>query len=149
MTKQEIIKFFPNLKEESFEITSSSTKRYNCLAWALGDAERWWQPSVLGGYYWLPGVTFAWTLEAAHEIFQMHGFEKTSDQNHEPSYERVAVYASGTNLKHFARQLPNGEWTSKLGPEQDISHPTAEALEGNVYGKVVFLYKRKLRNVPE
>lgn len=35
------IKEFPNSENEPFIITSPETDVYNCLAWAIGDAENW------------------------------------------------------------------------------------------------------------
>lgn len=34
---------------------------------------------------------------------------------------------------HMARQLPDGTWSSKLGPNEDITHFTLDALES--YGR--------------
>jgi hypothetical protein len=41
-----------------------------------------------------------------------------------------------------ARQLKHGEWTSKLGPDDDIRHPSPEAMAGGVYGVVVKIMSR-------
>ena len=46
-------------------------------------------------------------------------------------------------LHRLARQLASGTWTSKLGPDEDISHHTPAALEGALYGTVVVLMKRR------
>ncbi len=43
---------------------------------------------------------------------------------------------------HAARQLKNGTWTSKLGVEDDISHPSPDALAGGSYGDVKLIMKR-------
>jgi hypothetical protein len=48
---------------------------------------------------------------------------------------------------HMARQLPNGAWTSKCGPEEDITHFTLDALEtyGTIYNYGCdVLYMRRL-----
>jgi hypothetical protein len=37
---------------------------------------------------------------------------------------------------HAALQLESGDWTSKLGDFEDISHSTIEAVSGPVYGRV-------------
>ena len=45
---------------------------------------------------------------------------------------------------HAARQLPNGWWTSKLGPSFDIEHATPEAVAGGVYGDPVLFLSRAI-----
>lgn len=44
----------------------------------------------------------------------------------------------------MARQLPNGNWTSKLGTLEDIEHRALSAVEGNDYGNVVRILRRPL-----
>jgi hypothetical protein len=43
---------FPNLTANNHRITSSSSHKYNCVAWSAGDTEHWWQPGV----YWPTNV---------------------------------------------------------------------------------------------
>jgi hypothetical protein len=43
--------------------------------------------------------------------------------------------------KHAARQLPDGRWTSTLGPGEDLEHALHD-LKGMVYGSVVLVLKR-------
>jgi hypothetical protein len=45
-------------------------------------------------------------------------------------------------VKHAARQLPTGRWTSKLGKAVDIEHDTPEGVTGPVYGAVVKFLRR-------
>jgi hypothetical protein len=45
--------------------------------------------------------------------------------------------------EHAARQLGTGRWTSKLGPDEDIEHDDVDALEGDHYGVVVRIMKRR------
>ena len=42
----------------------------------------------------------------------------------------------------MARQLAAGDWTSKLGKEEDLTHHTLKSLEGNLYGTVLKFMKR-------
>ena len=59
----------------------------------------------------------------------------------EEGVDKVAIYAIGDEATHAARQLPNGLWTSKLGPYEDITH-TLKGLEGGEYGYVVGILRR-------
>ena len=46
---------------------------------------------------------------------------------------------------HFSRQLPNGNWTSKLGELIDVEHENLDCLEGTEgYGKVVLILKKQV-----
>jgi hypothetical protein len=38
--------------------------------------------------------------------------------------------------------FPDGWWTSKLGPDEDILHRTPQALLGDLYGQVRKIMKR-------
>jgi hypothetical protein len=46
---------------------------------------------------------------------------------------------------HAALQLPSGEWTSKLGPFEDISHAHENDVNGPAYGAVRFYMSRPVR----
>ena len=43
---------------------------------------------------------------------------------------------------HAARQLKNGEWTSKLGPDDDICHSSPEAVAEGAYGEALKIMAR-------
>jgi hypothetical protein len=105
----------------------------------MGDQKRNWWPIY---YYWPPGAIREETVEACRQAFSIHGFEVCDDAAVEAGFEKVAVYAQGTELTHAARQLPNGRWTSKVGELEDIQHETLEALEGKDYGKVGLIMRR-------
>ena len=45
---------FPNSFDFPFEITSPETAQYNCVAWALGDSENWWEADE--DYLWLDDI---------------------------------------------------------------------------------------------
>ena len=49
---------------------------------------------------------------------------------------------------HAARQLPDGWWTSKLGPDEDILHRTPQGLAGDLYGHVRMVMKRSRPTSP-
>lgn len=62
-------------------------------------------------------------------------------------YEKVALYVDNAGIPtHMARQLPNGEWTSKLGQLEDISHNDLDALEGTQYGRLYCILARLISN---
>ncbi len=46
--------FFPNLGDQNHKKTSEWDQTYNCIAWAAGDSDHWWD--VETGYYWPDGA---------------------------------------------------------------------------------------------
>ncbi|MBN2296884.1 MAG: hypothetical protein JXM70_30945 [Pirellulales bacterium] len=132
---------FPNLTGENHEITSPRTVRYNCIAWAACNTERWWQPGVF------------WPIDSSREdhgvgnvveAFGALGYEECDNGTQEEGFEKVALYGSAMMYTHAARQLSSGKWTSKLGQLEDITHTTPEVIEGGDYGEVVQYMKRPL-----
>jgi hypothetical protein len=128
---------FPFLTPSTYRTTSSATTAYNCIAWAAGDASKWWWP-LSGVYYWPAGVPFEETIAAFTAAFATLGFQPCSSGNLEPGLEKVAIYATAAGtVTHMARQLPDGTWTSKLGRLEDIQHSTPHDVEGSQYGQAV------------
>ena len=138
-----LIELLPRLGGIEFAITSQDDTTYNCVAWALHDTRRFWWPIDQSGYYWPPDAPRELTLESFVTMFEMQGFTVCGDGNHESGTEKVAIFASRTGPEHVARQLPNGQWTSKIGNLHDIRHATLEGLEGRRYGEVT-IYMSKV-----
>jgi hypothetical protein len=107
---------------------------YNCVAFAASDDTEWW--SHFPGYKW--PARRSPLIDALVEVFLSLGFQKfgATETMSEPGYDKVALYELNGFWKHAARQLPNGKWTSKLGPDEDIEHDTPECLGGNFYGTI-------------
>jgi hypothetical protein len=134
---------FPRLTADNHHVSSPATTDYNCIAWALGDTQHWWQPGV----YWpLPTPAGDYGVEALHQAFLTLGFQDCADAVWEPDHEKVALYGSAEFYTHAARQLPGGKWTSKLGGEVDIEHDTPEDVAGGVYGEVAQFMRRPIAN---
>lgn len=130
---------FPNIG--SYVIRSPATSGYNCIAWAAGDADRWWWPDP--DYYWPEQASREPTLDAFVAAFRPLGYEVCEDASLEAGYEKIALYATESGEPtHATRQLPSGGWTSKLGKSKDIEHETPGSVEGSVYGRVCIIMKR-------
>jgi len=70
-------------------------------------------------------------------------YELCPDARPEQGTEKLAIHADTQGWPtHVARQLPSGDWTSKLGASEDIVHPTPDALEGALYGRVIQCLRR-------
>ena len=130
---------FPRLTDGNHRVTSPSNSDYNCVAWAADDTMNWWQPGVF------------WPIQAGLEDFGIAtlqaalvflGYVPCPDGSEETGFEKVALYATGVFYTHAARQLPNGNWTSKLGREEDIEHDAPEDVGGGIYGEPTVFMKR-------
>lgn len=141
--KRVIEVLFPALSTGDFKITSPKSNAYNCIAWAVGDTERWWWPDKMNQYFWPENIPRKNTVDTFIVAYKTLGFEACLHGNLEKSFEKIAIYVDSSGKPtHAARQLLNGEWTSKLGNIEDIEH-SLEGLEGSAYGKVAAFLKRK------
>ncbi len=131
---------FPRLTAGNHRITSPPTTDYNCIAWSAEDTGRWWQPGV----YWpIPADPHDCWLGNLVEAFQSLGYLGCDNGSLDDSFAKVALYAKNLLFyTHAARQLPSGQWTSKLGRAADIEHDTPDDLMGGVYGEVLQFMRR-------
>jgi hypothetical protein len=150
-------RIFPNLADESFVVSSPEDSDYNCIAWAIGDEEAFWDPTqvtmagkVMGGIYWPSGVALTNELPTFIEVFSRQGFEECGNGHLEGNLEKIALYVdSATGLfRHVARQLESGEWTSKLGGLHDIEHLAPSDLAGDAYGEPTIYMARPRKRYP-
>lgn len=139
---QHIPQSFPRLRYEPFQVKSPRTIKYNCIAWAMGDEQNVCWP---GGKYWPGRVPRDDSLQAFIAAFAILGYECCDSAGVEPGIEKVVLYVDEQRgrVTHAARQLPDGFWTSKLGPQWDINH----LLEGvcgphPAYGRVAQILRR-------
>ncbi len=130
---------FPGLASAGYEVTSEPDNDYNCIAYAAGDTTAWW--SHAGNYRW-PDAGRSPSVASLIEVFSGLGFEICDDAEALEGFEKVALYAKDGNWTHAAIQLPGGDWSSKLGPDEDIRHATPESLAGDTYGNIHCFMRR-------
>lgn len=76
------------------------------------------------------------------------GYEPCDSADLEHGFEKIALYRGELDLfSHVAKQLPDGEWTSKLGSGNDIVHRSVNAFEGSHYGSPVRFMKRRVKEL--
>lgn len=149
----EIEAAFPNLRRAEYRKTSENTVGYNCIAHAAEANDYWWWPAEGPGIFWPPEVPQEETVDSFVQVYGLMGYKVCSTQNRdlEPSFQKIALYVDEDGVPtHAARQLATGEWTSKLGRAEDITHHTLEALESGDnkllgYGSVLLILKRPSR----
>jgi hypothetical protein len=136
----------PNLAPEGYEVRSIKTWRYNCIAFAADDVSDWWwpDPDEDTDAYW----PISWREESIDcfiKAYQSIGYEVCGNEA-ENGFEKIAIFALNDVPTHAAKQLKDGRWKSKIGPDEDIYHNTLRALEDdNNYGKVVRYMKRPIK----
>lgn len=135
-TKPQFPQEFPNLRPHlCVDGISGATRDYNCFAWAALDISRRWEPDPFFQWYWPDGVTREYTKRSYIEAFRAIGFEVCPDGTLQADTEKIAIYTVMGDPQHAARQLPNGNWTSKIGDFEDVQHVTPDAVSGPLYGK--------------
>ena len=136
----------PGLNRGEYWGTSPESTRYNCIAWAAGDDTDWWWPDPDTDSYWPAAAPFEETMESFRAVFEALGYRECATADLEPGFEKVAIFTKAGLPKHAARQLPNGNWTSKLGEWQDIEHQYLNAVGSNasIYGNVALLLSRRI-----
>jgi hypothetical protein len=136
---------YPKLTQNNYKHTSPPTPNYNCIAWAARVDNKWWEPDAQYNYYWPIGVKREYTLEAYVAAYETVGFAVCDDSKPQSNIEKIAIYVHPVTKVplHASRLLPDGKWTSKLGPHIDISHDNPGVLEGPSYGVVAQYMKRQ------
>ncbi len=135
---------FPKLRTSEFKETSPRTPTYNCIAWAVGDNQKWWWPDSMNNYYWPSNVKREETIDAFSEAFHKIGYDKCADGSLETGYQKIAFYELNGKITHAARQLKDGRWASKIGSWEDIEHDLVDGLEGQKYGVASYYMRRPL-----
>ncbi len=146
---------FPRLgSSKAYQCRSERNPNYNCIAFAAGVTDKWWQPRFgappsAPEYtdddpdYWPLGAPHARTQAAFMMAFECIGYEVCADGTPEEGFEKVVLYAIGDTPMHAARQdTDTSMWLSKLGKSFDIAHPDPRDISGDAYGEP-FAYLRK------
>jgi hypothetical protein len=139
------------LRSSPYALKSPPHPKYNCIAYAVGDTNNFWDDLGVpdnvrvNGYYWPPGIPTAGTVAGWVKVFEIHGYTETEDGGLESEYEKVAIYGSAIGAEHVARQKASGIWVSKMGKGADIEH-TLYGLEGDFPGSVIKIMRRKCKD---
>ena len=113
---------FPNLHSGNHRVSSPPDNRYNCIAWAAGIDNAWWEPVTLR--HWPANAPRDYKLTSLILAYESVGFVICTSYRGalEEGVEKVAIYAVGDEYMHAALQLGGGSWTSKMGTGEDIEH---------------------------
>ncbi len=143
--------YLPGLEGADYKVTSSPTKDYNCIAWALGEDDRCWGPFVRRDY-WPKDLPRDVHVSTIATVFRRRGFEPCDDEELEGGFEKIAVFGEEGEFTYVALQLPSGRWTSKLGKNCDIEHNLNDLTQRRSswasyrYGQIVGYMRRPRRS---
>lgn len=147
--KAQIISAFPGLRSDPcFKITSDQTPEYNCIAWAAIRNDVFWWPDPripnIDGVEWPFNLPLNASLENFILLYQHLGYALCQSWKYEHQLQKLALYINQDTrlVTHAARQNYDGIWTSKLGPNHDITHINPMSLEGSKYGEVAAIMQR-------
>ena len=130
----------------AFQVTSDATAEYNCISWALHHVRQAIWPDEDEQFGWPEEVPRQETLDAFRQFFEMVGFVACGTGALEQGREKIAIHVQNGLVTHAARQLPSGDWTSKLGAQADGSHPLDEL--DPLYGPIALFMSRPIGPVP-
>ena len=143
LTDAKLKEYFPNLTAGDYSKTSDPSDKYNCISWAAGFDNKWWEPAPECGYYWPENLPVDYSVGATVSVYAQLGFVQCGQNSDlEMGFEKVAIYGSDGECLHAARQLSTGRWTSKIGQHQDIEHASPESLVGEEYGSIYVILRR-------
>lgn len=128
-----------------FIVTSRRTEEYTCISWALSNTRQVIWPDEDEQLGW-PAAEIApreETLEAFQRLFMACGFEVCQDGQFQAGIEKLAIHAKNGLVTHASRQLPTGEWTSKVGSGADGTHEYDHFVP--LYGRIE-LYMMRVNN---
>ena len=143
--QEDLERRFPNLKRDTYTVSSDDTIIYNCFAFVLGHTLGNLDPHPGPGNYWPQNITRSVERDIFIQVYAQDGFVPCDNGNLEEGFEKIAIYVDGTEALHASLQLPDGRWTSKLGQLEDIEHRALEVLAGftgEAYGEIGVYLKR-------
>jgi len=140
MAKSDVEQDFPALIGKDYDLSDEDFNN-NCLGFALGDLNNWWEPPMGQGQYWPPGFPEDIKVGTVEAIIRVHGFTVEVGKENSPEAEAIAIYAIGDEWTHFAK-FSEGAWKSKLGEGHDASRVNLDDLTIDMYGEVVKVLSR-------
>src|SRR5262245_24992365 len=87
----EIELYHPNLVRDGYKPKSPETPIYNCVAWAAGRNDCWWDHTGEPGTCWPDDIPREDELENYIAVFTQLAYEPCESREWEPGYEKVAI----------------------------------------------------------
>lgn len=139
---------FPNSTDNNWRWKSQPTWEYNCLAFSVHREDVWMWPDEREQFSWPVGMPRGDDIATLRAFFQSIGFSVCASTAIEAGFEKIAIYAMGTDPSHVARQIGSGRWKSKMSGGIDIEHDDLTVLADGDYGNVQLIMRRKWNGPP-
>src|SRR5262249_13960966 len=131
---------FPYLGH-NFQVLGPATPTYTCIAHTLGIHNR-----VIFVITGPPSDPFSYM----DQLYLTQGYRRlpVPDASLQSGQQKIVLYGtlnpngSIRRLQHAALQMPDGNWSSKIGTSILIRHLVPQALNGPEYGQPVAVYAR-------
>src|SRR5438132_2791154 len=84
--------WFRGLRGAKWKLTSRETKRYNCLAWAIGENHRRWEA---GNGFWPNNIERDLSIVTLVRAYMTRGFvacPEADGRTYRPEYETIVLY---------------------------------------------------------
>src|SRR5258706_6419193 len=108
---EELELIFPKLADCEWQLRSDAEKQYNCLAWAFGSTESWWESIRYHGYYWPARIPREDSVDNWVKIAELHGFELCADGEFDAGSEKLAIFVNQFGEPgHIARSAEDSGW---------------------------------------
>lgn len=146
--RKDLEESIPRLSGTGYELTSEPSEDYNCIAWAAGDTSKRWDDENEDLHWPEQAILRDGTVASLIEAFAALGYEISENSALEPGFEKVALYGSDGKWHHMAKQLSDGQWSSKCGKLDDITHTELADVYCREYGVVCCFMKREATKSP-
>jgi hypothetical protein len=139
---------FPNSSLDNIRVVAPATRKWNCVAEALGDRDRWWWP---GGrhsdseMFWPAGIKNVEDgVESFDDLLINHcNGRATGKPIYKKGFKTLVLFGNddgfGPAATHLAKVLPNKKLVSKLGGNVMVVHDLQEFIDG-YYGHPIKIY---------
>lgn len=94
---------FPGLRGQAYQVSSPKDHRYNCIAYAASDDQRWWWRDEAQEDTWPADVARAETVDAFRDAFATLGYVACGDDRLEAGYGRSSRPAGSPMMSFGAR----------------------------------------------
>lgn len=131
----------PLKNDVNFKLLSPFSRKYNCIAFAMGMTDRWVDHANIPWHWW-PPVEKGSSVEHLKNAFRYFGFEECDmDESIDNSYDKIAIYSKENQWTHAARIIAEGVYHSKFGESYDGRHSNGNVLHAQ-YGSVCLIMRR-------
>ena len=130
-----IERHLPGLEASEYQITSDATDEYNCVAWAVGEDDRWWSHEVDDEYFWPDRALRSEGVESYQAMFALYGFAECDNGDLERGVEKIALFADEGRFTHVARNSTQADGPASSAKTATLSTNLKPCGVGRILGR--------------